>query len=49
MAIRSISATIRNLNPKDFKERSAKPEDCSTLIDEDTIVTVDGRIVLVYI
>jgi hypothetical protein len=49
MAIKSISATYREVDLKDFKERSAKPEDCSVLIEDDVIVTVGGQVVLVYI
>lgn len=49
MAIRSIHAKFREINLKDYKERSARPEDCSMLIDEDVIVYLGGQVVLVYI
>lgn len=49
MAIKSIHAKVREVNPKEFKERSAKPEDCSTLVDEDCVIYVDGRVAVVYI
>lgn len=49
MAIKSIHAKFREINLKDYKERSAKPEDGSKLIDEDTIVYLGDQIVLVYI
>lgn len=49
MATRLIRARVRDINPKDYKFRSASPDDCSELIDEDCIVMVDDRIVLVYI
>lgn len=44
-----LNAKVKDLNLKEYRHRSAQESDCSTLIEEDTTVFVDGKPVIVYI
>jgi hypothetical protein len=46
--MKRIEATVRELDPNDYLSRSADLSDVSTVIDEDTVVTHNGRVVLGY-
>lgn len=47
--MKTIDVSKRPLNVKDFEKRSAKANDCSTLIRESCVLKEDGKVVLVYL
>jgi hypothetical protein len=49
MAIRFLPVNFKELDIKELRNRGAKAEDFKTLIDEDTVVTHNGKIIIVYI
>ena len=49
MGMQYLNVKAKNLNIKEYRDRSATQEDCETLIDQDTTLLVDGKPVCVYI
>jgi len=49
MATQFLPVKFKDLDIKELRNRGAKVEDFTTLIDRDTIVTINGEVVIVYI
>jgi hypothetical protein len=49
MAIRFLPVNFKELDTKELRNRGAKADDFKTLIDEDVVVTHNGKIIIVYI
>lgn len=47
--MRFLDATLRDINPKALQRRSAKEEDCDTLVGDDCVVRVNGEPKIVYL
>lgn len=47
--MKTIEAKFKNLDLKEYRNRSAKEADYGTLIDEDAIINLNGKKVIVYI
>lgn len=49
MIIKTIEAKFRDINPKEFRGKTAQVTDYSELIEDNTIVTLNGKPLLIYI
>lgn len=49
MAMQYLNVKLKNLDVKEYRHRSAAESDCSTLVDQDTTVMLDGKPIIVYI
>ena len=47
--MKTIEAKFKNLDLKEYRNRSAKEADYGTLIDEDAIINLNGKKLIVYI
>jgi len=47
--MKSISVKRRDIDIKEYRHRRAEEKDFSTLIEEDTIIYIDGKLAIVYI
>jgi len=49
MKFKTVEATWRDIDPKSFRGRTADVSDCTTLIEDSTVVTLNGQVLIVYI